>query len=145
MTVLEKKLEKAQPAPSKINGLGAEPVCSKDRWSAISGICLVILAPLLFPLAVLAGATLAAGRPIGGWLERGRMPPGGGGGGGARGLAARGLGLPTKNSPKNFWRFPTLEAFLSDIVQIAYTPPGPVVNSFMLSDAFFRGLMGSSD
>ena len=31
---------------------------------------------------------------------------------------------------------------MSEVIAVNYTPPGPVVNSFMLSDAFFRGLMG---
>ena len=102
MTVLEKMLEKARPAPSKINGLGAEPVCSKDRWSAISGLGLALLAPLLFPLAVLAGATVAAGRSIGAWLERGRRPPGGGGGGAIVAWRRVGSGFPQKISQKIF-------------------------------------------
>jgi hypothetical protein len=102
MTCLEKKLEKAQPASRNINGLGAEPVCSKDRWSAIGGLGVALLAPFLFPLAVLAGATVAAGRSIGAWLERGRRGPGGGGGGAIAAWRRVGSGFPQKIPQKIF-------------------------------------------
>ena len=111
MTVLEKKLEKARPTFSKINDLMAEPVCSKDRWSAIGGVGLAVLAPLLFPLAVLAGATVAAGRLLGAWLERGRRPPGGGGGGANAAWRRVGSGFPPKILQKIFGAFPRWRLF----------------------------------
>lgn len=111
MTVLEKKLEKARPAPCKINGLGAEPVCSKDRWSAISGLGLAVLAPLLFPLAVLAGATVAAGRSIGARLGLSKRPPGVGGGGAIGGWPRGGSGFPQKIPQKIFGALPPWRLF----------------------------------
>ena len=67
MTVLATKVETSAPKAQKSGAFWANATSSFG-----SGIALAVLAPLLFPLAVLAGATVAAGRSVGAWLTVGR-------------------------------------------------------------------------
>lgn len=118
MTVLATKVETSNQKAQNAGSFKTKCPSSFGRvnagWSAVGGVGLALLAPLLMPIAVLAGATAAAGRSIGARLERskigsllelGKRPPGGGGGGAIGGWPRGGSGFPQKIPQKIFGAF----------------------------------------